>query len=156
MNRFLWALLLFSYCALHTQNIQSGTLPAVQKLILPQDFFINDKDALYKIRIEIADFIKNLQNSALKVPSLLNEISSLAQELINTMVKIEQNNTETVMPSLLNINEKISAYQKATNISHISASIKNRIHNNIKRIQALNQKFLDVLAGQQTFSKKDF
>ncbi|MCF7900273.1 hypothetical protein K9K77_02070 [Candidatus Babeliales bacterium] len=153
MNRFLWALLLFSYCAIQAQSIHVAMLPASKKSILPQDFFTNDKDVLYNIRIEIADFIKNLKESALKVPSVLNELSSLAQELINTMVKIEQNDTENVMPSLLNIKEKIPVYQESLKNLKIPVRMNIKTQEGIKHIHTLTQKVLNSIV-QHDFSKK--
>ena len=117
------------------------------KSVIPTDSFEEHKETLYSIRIKMAYFLKMLEDQKMEAPAVLNQLSSVAQELINTIEEIENNNDfEGTIYSLMRIiNNDIVQFKKALQTTKTLPNIDNFTQDAIKNIETITQEILSLM-----------
>lgn len=117
------------------------------KSVIPTDSFEEHKETLYSIRIKMAYFLKMLEDQKMEVPAVLNQLSSVAQELINTIEEIENNNDfEGTIYSLMRIiSDDIVQFEKALQTTKTLPNIDNFTQDAIKNIETITQEILSLI-----------
>jgi hypothetical protein len=128
-----------------TIAIMLSSATIITKTIMPTDSFKENKETLYKIRIRMAHFLIMIENQNMEAPSVLNQISSSAQELINAMVKIENNEMEGVMYSLNHIITNILKFKNAEKSAKMPPEANDDLRAGISNLETITKNILSLI-----------